>query len=181
MSQTAIHGINIVLGAGAIILQILSAAVLLVLFFGPKRSKFLSYIDEHFLHLGFLLALSSWLVLIYSELAKFPPCSLCWWQRVFIFPLALIFGVALWDKDRKVLRYALPLAVLGFLVSVYQNFNYYFGEASGPCDATGVSCYKHYISEFGGYISIPMLALTAFFAMLVLLAVAHFHTKVKDL
>ena len=89
-----------------------------------------------------------------------------------------MFGIALWDKDRRVIRYALPLLCAGFLVSVYQNFIYYFGESSSlPCDASGVSCYKQYVSVFDGYISIPMLALTAFFAILVTVLIAHFHRK----
>ncbi len=95
-----------------------------------------------------------------------------------MFPLALMFGVALWDKDRKVVRFATPLVLAGFAVSAYQNFVYYFGETgSQPCDATGVSCYQHLVSEFGGYISIPMLSLTGFFSMLVLMAVTHFYRR----
>jgi hypothetical protein len=63
-------------------------------------------------------------------------------------------------------------------VSLYQNFFYYFGENSAlPCDATGVSCYQRLVSEFGGYISIPMLALTGFFSLLTILIVAHFYMK----
>ena len=97
-----------------------------------------------------------------------------------MFPSFFLFGVALWDKDRKVVRYVAPLMAAGFLISVYQNFFYYFGETSNtPCDASGVSCYQHLVSEFGGYISIPMMALTAFFTLLTLLAVAHFYGKNK--
>ena len=95
-----------------------------------------------------------------------------------MFPTLFLYGTALWDKDRRVVRYTSSLLSIGFLISAYQNFFYYFGENSSlPCDATGVSCYKHLVSEFGGYISIPMLALTAFFALLTLLAVAYFYTR----
>ena len=97
-----------------------------------------------------------------------------------MFPLVFMFGVALWDKDRRVIRYALPLLCIGTSISIYHNFNYYFGEVSAvPCDASGVSCYQHLVSEFGGYISIPMMALTAFVTLLTLLAVAHFYGKNK--
>lgn len=97
-----------------------------------------------------------------------------------MFPLAFMFGIAFWDKDRGVIRYAVPLLCVGFLISVYQNFFYYFGNNSTlPCDASGVSCYQHLVSEFGGYISIPMMALTAFFALLTLIVVAHFYQKEK--
>jgi disulfide bond formation protein DsbB len=96
-----------------------------------------------------------------------------------MFPVFFLFATALWDRDRKVVRYAAPLLSVGFLISIYHNFNYYFAESSSslPCDASGISCYKHIVSEFGGYISIPMMALTAFFALLTLLAVAHFYKK----
>ncbi len=177
MNPTTVHYLNVVLGIGAIVLQGASVAALLVLFFGPSRNKYLDYLDKHFLPIAFLISLSAWLVLIYSEIVHFAPCYLCWWQRVFMFPMAPLFGVALWDKDRKVVRFALPLIILGLGFSVYQNFFYYFGESDAPCDASGVSCYQRLVSEFGGYISIPMLALTGFVALLTLTVVVHFYQR----
>ena len=95
-----------------------------------------------------------------------------------MFPTLFLFGTALWDKDRRVIRYAASLLSVGFLVSAYQNFFYYFGDTSNlPCDITGVSCYQHLVSEFGGYISIPMLSLTSFFALLAIVLVVHFYQK----
>ncbi len=181
MNPEAVHYLNMFLGLGAIILQILSVTALASLFFGPRKNKFLDYVDKHFLILSFLISLfASVFPLVYSEIIHFLPCYLCWWQRVFLFPTLFLFGTALWDKDRKVIRYVASLLSAGFLISVYHNFFYYFGETSGlPCDASGVSCYQHLVSEFGGYISIPMLALTAFFALLTLLAVAHFYPRRK--
>lgn len=163
-------------------LQIFSVITLFLLFFRPKekiKNSYLDFIDRHFLVLSFLISLfSSIFPLVYSEIIHFPPCVLCWWQRIFMFPLPFMFGVAFWDKDRRVIRYALSLLCAGFLISVYQNFFYYFGENSSlPCDVSGISCYQHLVSEFGGYISIPMLALTAFISLLTLLAVVHFYKK----
>lgn len=178
MNETGVHALNVTLGAGAIVLQVLSVVALGILFFGPRKSEFLDFVNKHLLPIGFLLSLSAvCFALVYSEIIHFVPCVLCWWQRVFMFPLVPIFAVALWDKDRRVVKYVLPLLVLGFLVSVYQNFFYYFGESSAPCDASGVSCYAHLISEFGGYISIPMLSLTIFFSLLTLVCIAHFYPK----
>jgi disulfide bond formation protein DsbB len=95
-----------------------------------------------------------------------------------MFPLLFIFASAIWSKERKIVKFVLPLMSAGFLVSVYQNFFYYFGEVSSlPCDASGVSCYKKLVSEFGGYISIPMLALTSFLALISIVLVAHFYKK----
>ena len=179
MNTETIHYLNVVLGAGAIFLQIFSVIALFILFFGPKKNSLLDFIYKHFLPIGFLISLlSSLFSLVYSVIIQFAPCYLCWLQRIFMFPLVFLFGVAFWDEDKRVVRYATPLAFTGFLISVYQNFFYYFGEKSSlPCDASGVSCYKQLVYEFGGYISIPMLALSGFLALLVLLLVAHFYKK----
>lgn len=179
MNTEAVHYLNVFLGLGAILLQVLSVVSLFLVFGSPKKSKFLEYVDKHFLVLSFLISLAASIFsLAYSEIIHFAPCVLCWWQRIFMFPLVLIFGVAFWYKDRRVIRYTLPLVCFGFLFSIYQNFFYYFGESSNlPCDASGVSCYQRLVSEFGGYISIPMLALTSFIALLTLLTVAHFYSR----
>ena len=167
MNIEAIHYLNVFLGLGAIVLQIFSLFTLFLLFFKFKYKNanlYLDFVDNNFLLISFLIALfASIFPLVYSEIINFLPCYLCWWQRVFMFPLVFMFGVAFWDKDKRVIRYAIPLLCAGFLISVYQNFFYYFGENSNaPCDASGISCYKHLVSEFGGYISIPMLALSTY-------------------
>ena len=179
MNIETVHYLNVFLGLGAIILQIFSVLALIMLFFGPKKDVFLDYIHKHFLPLGFAISLSAALFsLVYSEIIKFAPCYLCWWARVFMFPQAFLFGVALWNKDRKVINYSALLLFVGFLVSAYHNLGYYFAESSSlPCDASGISCYQHLVSEFGGYISIPMLSLTSLIAMITLVAVAHFYKR----
>src|SRR3989338_4464005 len=179
MNPVTVHYLNIFLGTGAIILQILSVVALFLLFLGPKKNSYLSFIDKHYLTLGFIIALSSSLFsLVYSEIVGFVPCYLCWYQRVFTFPLFLIFGMAIWHKDRKIVKYVLPMLSIGFVISVYQNFIYYFGNTGNlPCDASGVSCYQQLVSEFGGYISIPMLALSSFLALITIVLVAHFYKK----
>ena len=184
MNVESVHYLNIFLGAGAIVLQILSVVTLFLLFFVSAkngRNKFLDYVNKHFLVLSFFISLSASIFpLVYSEIIGFLPCYLCWYQRVFMMPLVFIFGTAFWNGDRGVVKYTASLISIGFLISVYQNFFYYFGDSSSlPCDASGVSCYQQLVSEFGGYISIPMLALTAFFSLLTLLAVAHFYPKNK--
>lgn len=180
MNPENVHYLNIFLGSGAILLQVLSIIALFLLFVGPKKNQYLNFIDKHYLKLGFLIALfASLFTLVYSEVVGFVPCYLCWYQRVFTMPLVFIFGIAIWTKDRKVVKYTLPLLLVGFVISVYQNLIYYFGPdaSSLPCDASGVSCYQHLVSEFGGYISIPMLALTTFFSLITVVLVAHFYKK----
>jgi len=179
MNIETVHYLNVLLGLGAILLQVFSVAILFVLFFYSKKNGFLDFVKEHFLIIGFLVAFfASLFSLVYSEIIGFPPCQLCWYQRVFLFPQVFIFGVALWEKNKKIVKYSMPLLSVGFIISIYQNFIYYFGEKGNlPCDASGISCYQQLVSEFGGYISLPMLSLTSFLAVITLLLVAHFYNK----
>ena len=179
MSYETIHYFNIVLGVGAILIALISVISFFVLFFGPKKNKFLSFIDTHFLEIGFLLSLSGTVFsLIYSEIINFAPCYLCWWARVFLYPQVVLFGMALWSRDRKVIHYVIPLLFLGFLVSLYHNLTYYFGDMSNaPCDATGVSCSQRLVSEFGGLVSIPSLSFAALLGLLMVVVVAHFYGR----
>lgn len=180
MTAETVHYLNVVLGAGAIALQIFSVIALALLFIGPRKNAYLDFIDKHYMHLGFVISLLAALFsLVYSEIIGFAPCYLCWYQRVFTYPLVLIFATAIWYKDRHIVKYVLPLLSFGFLVSVYQNFIYYFNPNASalPCDASGASCYQQLVNEFGGYISIPMLALTTFVALLTVVLVAHFYKK----
>jgi len=179
MNIENVRYLNIFLGSGAVMLQVFSMVALFLLFIGPKKDAYLAFIDKHYLVLGFIISsLASLFSLVYSEVIGFAPCYLCWYQRIFLFPLVFIFGVAIWHKDRKIVKYILPLLSVGFVISVYQNFVYYFGNTGSlPCDASGVSCYQHLVYEFGGYISIPMLALTTFLALITIILVAHFYKK----
>lgn len=180
MSPESVHYLNIFLGIGVIALQALSVLALGLLLFSREKGNFyLDLLKDNFLLIGFGISVfSSLFPLVYSEIIGFAPCALCWWQRVFMFPAMFLFTVALWTNDRKVIRYAAPILSAGILVSFYHNFFYYFGESSAlPCDASGISCYQRLVSEFGGYISIPMMSLTAYFALLSLLVVAYFYKK----
>ncbi len=179
MNPVTVHYLNVFLGTGAILLQIFSVTALFLMFFGPKKNRFLNFIDKHYLVLGFLISgVSALFSLVYSEVIGFLPCHLCWYQRVFMFPLVFIFSTAIWYKDRHIVKYILPLAFIGFVISAYQNFIYYFGNsASVPCDASGISCYQHLVSEFGGYISVPTLAISGFLGILAVVIVAHFYKK----
>jgi len=179
MNFQTVHYLNMFLGSGAILLQILSVTALFLLFIGPKKNAYLDFIDKHYLKLGFLISLmASLFTLVYSEVVGFVPCYLCWYQRIFIMPMPFIFGVAVWAGDRKIAKYVLPLLCVGFVVAVYQNFMYYFADTGNlPCDASGVSCYTQLINEFGGYISFPMLSLSTYMGMIAVVLVAHFYKR----
>lgn len=121
------------------------------------------------LFLAWLLTISASLASIFfSAVMQLPPCVLCWYQRIFLFPLVFIFTTGLIFCDRSVVRYALPLAGAGWLVALYQNLLIYkiVPESIKPC-SQGVSCTEKYFDIFG-FLTIPMLSFLAFTIILVL-------------
>lgn len=126
------------------------------------------------LFMAWLLALASSLgSLFFSEIMQFAPCLLCWYQRIFLFPLVFIFTTGLFCFDKGVVRYALPLAGAGWLVALYHNLLTYgvIPESIRPC-SQGVSCTEKYIDLFG-FLTIPMLSSLAFSAILALLFILN--------
>jgi disulfide bond formation protein DsbB len=122
---------------------------------------------------NWLLVFGTWLIaavamlgsLFFSEVMHFAPCSLCWYQRIFMYPLVLVLLLGMLPFDPKVVRYALPLAIGGWLVGLYHTLLYegVIPESAAPC-SMGVSCSEEYIELFG-FLSIPMLSLLASTAM----------------
>lgn len=126
------------------------------------------------LFLAWLLALAASLgSLFFSEIMGFPPCVLCWYQRIFLFPLVFVFTTGLFSRDRSVVRYSLPLAAAGWLVALYHNLLSYgvIPESIRPC-SQGVSCTEKYIDLFG-FLTIPMLSFLAFTSILALLLILN--------
>ncbi|MDH5561164.1 MAG: disulfide bond formation protein B [Deltaproteobacteria bacterium] len=107
--------------------------------------------------------------LFFSEIMEFAPCVLCWYQRIFLFPLVFIFATGLFSYDKSVVRYAFPVAAAGWLVALYHNLLYtgIIPDKLQPC-SKGVSCTEEYITLLG-FLSIPMLSLLAFSTILALL------------
>lgn len=100
--------------------------------------------------------------LFFSEVMGLPPCVLCWYQRICMYPLAVIATVALVTRDRRVGYYAWPLVLTGLAVAIYHNLLYYhvIPESIAPC-AAGVSCTDRQIEWFG-IVTIPLLSLCGF-------------------
>jgi disulfide bond formation protein DsbB len=100
--------------------------------------------------------------LFFSEVMHFIPCTLCWYQRILMYPLAVLIGIAFYHNDRGIYKYVLPLSFLGMLIS-----GYHYGLQKIPflkkfemC-VNGVPCSGEYINWLG-FITIPLLAFTAF-------------------
>lgn len=124
---------------------------------------------EHGLYVSWAIALIATLGSLYfSEVIGYIPCSLCWVQRIFMYPLAVILGIAAVRKDYLQIRYALPLAIIGSGFSIYHNLLQKTDWFSGTVASCGgpVPCDADYIYWLG-FITIPMLALTAFVLIIV--------------
>lgn len=132
---------------------------------------------EHASAKGWYLLFACWLIaasgtlgsLFFSEVMQIPPCVLCWYQRIAMYPLLVIFSVALFPFDPRCTRYALPLAVMGWLLAFYHLLIYsgVIPEAMQPC-TTEVSCAKIDL-ELIGFITIPLMSVVAFSLMIGLL------------
>jgi len=100
--------------------------------------------------------------LFFSEVMKLPPCVLCWYQRIFMYPLVFILTVGILRQDRNLQAYIQPLVVMGAAFAFYHNLLYYnvIPESFSPC-VQGISCTSRQIEWFG-FITIPLLSLLAF-------------------
>ena len=107
--------------------------------------------------------------LFFSEVMHFIPCSLCWYQRIFMYSLVFLFLVNLLFPDDKIFKYAFPLVIIGWMISIYHNL-LMFGiipENLSPC-VQGVPCSTVYINWLG-FITIPLLSFFAYTTILILL------------
>lgn len=137
----------------------------------------MSTLKPYLYPITFLIAVLSMAGSLYfSEVLRFAPCVLCWYQRITMYPLVAIAWVAMWRKDEKAYWYVLPFAVIGSVISLYHNVLYYavnWGirpDWVGPCQA-GISCTTSYVSYFG-FITIPFMSLVAHLVIVVMMLIA---------
>ncbi len=107
--------------------------------------------------------------LFFSEVMGLPPCLLCWYQRIAMYPLVVVIGSGIVMRDRRMKYYALPLCLIGLVISLYHNLLYYglVPESIAPCTA-GISCTSRQI-EWLGFVTIPLMGLAAFIGLSVCL------------
>lgn len=100
--------------------------------------------------------------LFFSERMGFIPCTLCWYQRILMYPLVFFLGIAFYRNDREIYKYVLPISVIGLVVSSY---HYALQKIPSMHEfsacTSGVPCSGQYINWLG-FVTIPFLALIAF-------------------
>lgn len=118
--------------------------------------------------LAFVVALVSTLgSLYYSGIANFRPCRLCWWQRIMMYPMVPVLGIAAFRKELAGARYALPLALGGLGYGLYHSQLRWFPGDSTSCEIDA-PCAAVWVDTFG-FVSIPFMATCGFFAITALL------------
>lgn len=119
--------------------------------------------QQYALFISWVIALVAMLGSLYfSEIRQFVPCTMCWYQRICMYPLVLILGIGSFQNDFNVKKIALLLSIIGLLISTWHYLEQKvpgFAEIK-PC-TQGVPCSSEYINVFG-FITIPFLAGTAF-------------------
>ncbi|MFX3637385.1 MAG: disulfide oxidoreductase [Candidatus Pristimantibacillus sp.] len=129
-------------------------------------------IRQYTLYMAWIVAVVATLGSLYfSEIRGFIPCELCWYQRILMYPLSLILGIAAFYDEYKIKKYVLPLSIMGIFVS---TFHYMEQKIPGfaaikPC-TQGVPCNVQYINWFG-FVTIPFLALTGFVLITLILLI----------
>lgn len=177
--MTFVNFFNQLLGILTIFSQIASA--LLVVFLVTKKPAWVRFFGQHALLGVFLVALGATIgSLIYSDILNYAACKLCWFQRIVMYPQVLLLGMALYKKDTKIVDYSLALAVLGVLLAGYHYLLQLGLAPSIPCSAveSSVSCSKIFLLQYG-YITIPMMALSTF-GLMTLLLLAYKKTAIHS-
>ena len=166
MSSNAIFLYSTVVALLSLV-ALLSAAGLLVyrLVKGPAAADLLGVKAIWFAWLVALVATVG--SLVYSEVIHFEPCRLCWFQRIAMYPMAVVLLVGAIRREFQVKYYALPLALVGLGISIYHYLMQVFPSLEGGSCGV-VSCSARYVDIFG-FISIPFMAGAGFIVIAVLL------------
>jgi disulfide bond formation protein DsbB len=107
-----------------------------------------------------------------SQIAGLTPCEFCWFQRICMYPLSLLLGIAAFRGEVSIAkRYFIPLSIVGALLATY---HYQLEHIAGEPTVCGVAvpCNDAAFNIFG-FISVPFLSLAAFALITTLLLLAR--------
>lgn len=149
---------------------IIGLILILVLF---KKDKFLK---RHFKKYGMTYGLIIGTASIVGSLGfslgyAYAPCDLCWYQRIFHYPQAFLFAIALYYNDTKVWMYSIWLTIIGFIIAGYQvliQFNPVLAKSSVCSIVPAAESCSDILTQSYGYISIPVMSLTLFICLIIL-------------
>ena len=164
--------LNYFLATATIGLQIVTIILLFVFLIRKKVPSFgdiAQSVGEKGLWIAFALTFVTFLFTEYYKILGFEPCPLCWWQEIFLYPQIILFAIAAWRKDARIVDYSIALSVLGAGVALYQHILQMAPHGTLPCPATGtVSCATRILFEYN-YITFPLMAFTTFVFLIMLM------------
>ena len=125
------------------------------------------------LFLAWLIALIAMLTTLFaSEVLHWPVCILCWYQRIAIYPLVILLGIAAYKNEKLIIPYVLPFPIIGFLFAVYQYCEQMIpGFAPIRLCTEGIACSTIHLKLLG-VITVPFLSALACAIIFVLLVFA---------
>jgi len=169
--------VNYFLGLGTLLLNLVTVALLFVLVMRNHGSfqSIAGSVARRGLVLGFLVASGAAIFNVYySDILGVEACYWCWWQRIFLYPQAIIFAMALWrEKYRETaIDASLLLSIIGAGIAIYHHALQMLPGSGLPCPAVGVSCSQRVLFEFG-YITYPFMALSVFVFLIVTLLIVR--------
>ena len=161
--------VNFIASLGTLTVGVIAIVVIILHGLHRKRPHAaLDAVTKWLLWFGLLLSLGALAAsLIYSVAIGYPPCELCWWQRIAIYPQVILYAIALFDKNRAVFKYALALSLIGLVIAIYHNYIVWGGGSLFACDVSN-PCTAVYVNEFG-FVTIPLMS---FMSLLGLTAIA---------
>ncbi len=168
---------NQFVSVGVILLQVTCGVLILtMLFVQSHRNPVRMFFKQYTFVIGFIVSLGSVaLSLFYSNVIGFPPCELCWINRIFIYPQLILFAMELYKRDRTIVDFSIAFSLLSVVTSLYHVYIERGGASSLSCAtqnvANQVSCATRYVFEFS-YITIPIMALSA--SLLLLLVMVNY-------
>lgn len=167
-----------VISALSLLTLIANIGIVVFLLFKKFRDYIITIANKYGLVFAYIVSVIATLgSLFLSEVAHFTPCLLCWYQRILMYPQAIILLVALFMKFTKEIKYyCIALSGVGFVLALYHYYLQLFGDPTTPCSTVGisVSCASRPFTHFG-YITIPFMAATAF--LLIILSMIYYSPK----
>ena len=165
---------NALVGIGTVGVMLVIASIWLLIFLQETGNKYFQFLKKHSFHFGFLLSLGAILgSLTYSEIFHLVPCTFCWWQRIFMYPQAIVLATGIYLKDLKIWITAIILSSIGACFSIYHILiQSGIVGPSGACATAGVSCAKIDFVALG-WITMPIMCLVLFVGILTFSYVAH--------
>jgi len=173
----SVNTVSTFFATGAVLIGIGLAAVIVLRLAAPlsgPADRALESIRAGFAGYGLWLA---WLMavvatlgsLYYSQIAHFVPCEYCWYQRIAMYPLAVILGIAAFTRDQRVRRYVYPLAIGGAFIAGYHYLIQHLPDLAATVCSTATPCTAALVWKFD-FVSIPFMALVSFGAIIASLA-----------